>query len=81
MVQTISATLVGTNTTNIFDLLKGTCDVDLLKDDEDDDEVESVSEEEGEHLPQTRVTSHAAAQSAHIAKFSIPAESPSVTHK
>ena len=68
-VQTISATLVGTNTTKLFDLLEGTFGVDLPKDDE---EVESVSEEEEEHLPQTGMTSHAAAQSADTTKFSAP---------
>ena len=77
----ISATLVGTNTTKIFDLLECTFDVDFPKDDENDDEVESVSEEEEEHLPQTGMTSHTAAQSADIAKFSLPSESPSTAHK
>ena len=72
---------MGTNTTKIFDLPEGTFGVDLPKDDEDDDEVESVSEEEEEHLPQTGTTSHAAAQSDDITKFSIPAKSPSITHK
>ena len=43
--------------------------------------MESVSEKEKEPLPQTRTTSHAAAQSADSAKFSTPAESPSTTHK
>ena len=36
-VKTISATLVGTNTTEIFDLLEGTFGVDFPKDEEDDD--------------------------------------------
>ena len=66
-----------TNTTKIFDLLEGTIVVDLPK----DDEVESVSEGEEECLPQTGMTSQATAQSADIAKFSIPSESPSTTCK
>ena len=81
-IQTISATLVGTNTAKIVDLLEGTFGVDFPKDDEDDDEeVESVTSEEEEHLPQTGMTSHAAAQSADITKFSQPSESPSTTHR
>ena len=78
---TISATLAGTNMTKIYDLLEGTFGVDFPKDDEDDDEVESVSEEEEEHLPQTGMTSHAVAQSAEFAKFSLPSESLSTAHK
>ena len=62
VVQIFSATLEGINTTKIFDLLEGTLGVNLPKDDEDDDEVES-------------------AQSADKVKFSIPAKSPSTTHK
>ena len=65
----------------ILDLLEGSFGVDLPKDDEDDVEVESVSEEEEEHLPQTGTTSHIAAQSADSAKFSTPAHSPSTAHK
>ena len=42
--------------------------------------MESVIEEE-EHLPQTGMTSHAAAQLADIAKFSLPSDSPSTAHK
>ena len=80
-VQTFSATLVRTNITKIIDLLEVTFGVDLSKDDEDDIEVESVSEEEEEHLPQTGMTSHAAAQSVDSAKYSTPAQSPSITHK
>ena len=38
--------------------------MDLPKDEEDDMEVESVSEGEEKQLPQTGMTSHAAAQSA-----------------
>ena len=74
----MSGTLAGTNTTKIFDLLEGTFGVDFPK---DDDEVESVSEEEEEDLPQTGTTSHAAAQLADIARFSLPSESPSTAHK
>ena len=55
--------------------------MDFPKDDEDDDEEESVTSKEEEHLPQTGTTSHAAAQSADIANFSQPSESPSTTHK
>ena len=53
VVQTFSATLLGTNTAKILDLLEGTFGVDLLsKDEEDDVEVESDSEEEEqEQLP------------------------------
>ena len=70
-VHAISATLLGTNTAKIFNLLEGTFGVDFPKDDEDDDEeVESVTNKEEEHLPETGMTSHAATQSADIAKFS-----------
>ena len=55
--------------------------MDLPKDGEDYVEVESVSEEEEENLPQTGMTSHATAQSADSAKFSTPSQSPSTTHK
>ena len=75
-VCTISATLVGTNTAKIFNLLEGTFGVDFPKDEEDDyEEVEYVTSEEEEHLPQTGMTSHAAAQSVDIAKSSQPSES------
>ena len=50
--------------------------MDLPKDEEDDVEVESVSEEK-EWLPQAGMTSHAGAQSANSAKFSTPIQSPS----
>ena len=52
-IETISATLAGTNTAKIVDLLEGTFGVDLpTRDDEDDDnEVESITSEEEEHLP------------------------------
>ena len=80
-VRTFPATLAGTNTTKLPDLLAGTFGVDLPKDDEDNVEVESVSEEEEENLPQTGMTSHAAAQSADSAKFSTPAQNLSTTHK
>ena len=80
-VQTISATLAGTNTAKIIDLLEDTFGVNLPKDDEDGNEVESITREEEEHLPQTGMTSHAAAQSADITEFSQPSESPSTTHK
>ena len=71
-----------TNTTKIFNFLEGTFCVDVPKDDEDDDEVESVNEEEEqEFLPHTGMTSHAADQSVDIAKFFTPDESPSTTHK
>ena len=79
-VQTFSANLAGTNTTKILNILEGTFGLDLQKDDENDVEVESVSEEK-EHPPQTGMTSCAAAQSADSAKFSTPAQSPSTTHK
>ena len=43
-VQTLSATLAGTNTANILDLLEGTFGVDLpSKNEEDDVNVESDS--------------------------------------
>ena len=77
-VHTISATLAGTNTAKIFDILEGTFGVDFPKD--DDEEVESVTNRQEEHLPQTGTTSHAASQSADIAEFSQPSESPSTTH-
>ena len=54
-VQTLSATLAGTNTAKILNLLKGIFGVDLpSKNEEDDVEVESVSEaeEEEEQLAQ-----------------------------
>ena len=82
--RTLSATLTGTNTAKILDLLKGTFGVDLpSKDEEDDVEVESVSEEEEEEqqLPQTGITSCVAAQSADSAKFSTPTQSPSTSQK
>ena len=77
-VQTLGATLVGTNTAKICDLLEGTFGMDLLSKDEDNDfEVESASdEEEEEQLPQTGTTSCIAAQSADSAKFSTPSQSP-----
>ena len=81
-VQTISATLVGTNTAKIVNLLEGTFGVDLPKNDKDDyEEAESVTNEEEEHLPQTGATSHVAAQSVDIAKFSQPFESSSTTNE
>ena len=81
--QTLSATLAGTNTAKILDLLGSTSGVDLpSKDEEDDVEVESVSEEEEEeHLPQTGLTSHVAAKSADSAKFSTTMQSPSTSQK
>ena len=51
------------------------------KDEEDDVDVESVSEEEKEQLPPTGMTSHVAAQSADSAKFSTPTQSPSTSEK
>ena len=78
-VQTLSATLAGTNITKILDLLEGTFGVDLPKDKEDDVDMVSVSEEE--QLPQTGMTSHVAAQSGDSVKFSTPAQSPSISHK
>ena len=81
-VQTISTTLVGTNTAKIVDLLEGTFSVDFPEDDEDDDEeTESVTSEEEDHLPLTGMTSCAAAQSAGISKFSQPSKNPSATHR
>ena len=78
-VQTLSATLAGPNTAKILDLLKGTFGVDLpLKDEKEDVEVESVSEEQ---LSQIGMTSHVAAQSADSAKFSTPTQSPSTSQK
>ena len=55
-VQTLSAIIVGTNTAKILDSLKETFGMDLLsKDEEDDVEVESASEEdEQEQLPLNR---------------------------
>ena len=45
-VQTLSATLAGTNTAKILDLLKGTFGIELLsKDEEDDVKMESDSKE------------------------------------
>ena len=55
--------------------------MDPPKDEEDDVEVESVSEEEEKQLPQTGMASHIAAQSADSAKFSTPAQSLSTSHK
>ena len=78
-VWTFSATLARTNTTKILDLLEGTFGVDLPKDDEDDVDMECVSEEE--QLHQTGMTSHIAAHSGDSAKFSTPAQSPSISHK
>ena len=58
VVQTLSATLAGTNTAKILNLLEGTFGVDLpSKDEEDDVEVESDSKEEEEELLQTGTTS------------------------
>ena len=53
--------------------------VDLpTKNDEDyDGEVESVTSEEEEHLPEMGTISHMAAQSADIAKFIQPSDSSS----
>ena len=82
-VQTLSATLAGTNTAKILDLLEGTFGVVLpSKDEEDDVDMESVSEEEEEEqLPQTGMTSHVAAQSADSVKFSTPSQSSSTSQK
>ena len=68
-VCTISATFMGTNTAKIFELLEGTFGVAFPKDGDDDEEVESVTSKEEEHLLQTGMNSHATAQSADIAKF------------
>ena len=82
-VQTLSATVAGTNTAKILHLLKGTFGVDLpSKDEEDDVEVESDSEEEEEEqLPQVGTTSQVAAERADSAKFSTPSQSPSTSWK
>ena len=83
-VQILSATLAGTNIAKILELLKGTFHVDLpSKDEEDNVEVESVSEEEEEEeqLSQTGMTSHVAVQSANSAKFSTASQSPSTSQK
>ena len=82
LVQTLSATLAGTKTAKILDLLEGTFGVDILsKNEEDKVEVESASVEEEEQLPQTGTTSHIAAQSGDSAKFSKPSQSPSTSLK
>ena len=78
-VWTLSATLARTNTTKILDHFEGTLGVDLPKDEKDDVEVESVSEEEW--LPQTGMTYCVAGQSADSAKFSTPTHSPSTSHR
>ena len=72
-VKTLSATLAGTNTAKILDLLIGTFCVDLPSKDEENDEVESISEEmeEEKQLPQRGTTSHVAT----------PSQSPSTSQK
>ena len=64
VVQTLSATVVGTNTAKICDLLKGNFGIDHPSQDEEDDvQVESDSEEEEEEqLPQAGTTSQVTAE-------------------
>ena len=76
IVQTISATLVGTNTAKVIDLLEGTFGVNHpTRDDED----KPVTGEEKEQLPKMGSTTHAAGQSADIVKFTQPPKSSSTT--
>ena len=83
VLQIISATLVGTNTSRVVDLLEGMFGVDLsTRDDEDDhdeEEVEPIISEEEEHLPEVGTTTHATAQSADIAELAQPPVSSSTT--
>ena len=82
--QTISATLVGTNTAKVTDQLEGMFSVDLpTRDDvdnkDDDEQAEPVTGEEEGHLTEVGTTTHAAAQSADIVKFTQPPDSSSTT--
>ena len=78
-IQTIFATLAGTNTAKIVDLLEGMFGVDIPT--ICDKEVESITNEEEKHLPEMGTTSNVAAQSADIAKFTQPFDGSSTMLK
>ena len=72
--------LAGTNTAQVADLLEGTFGVDLPKrDDDKEEEVESVRSKEEEHLPMMGTTTHMAVQSTDVVKFTKPPDSSSIT--